>query len=79
MAELPSLADIAKRVRERRTAEGLSQKELAELVGVHHATIVALEKGEGNLRLVNAWRVLEALGLADPSAGRQEIRNLEKS
>ncbi|WP_192499039.1 hypothetical protein [Skermanella pratensis] len=37
--------------------------------GVHHATIVALEKGEGTLRLVNAWRVLWVLGLAEADTG----------
>lgn len=45
------------------------QKELAELAGVHHATVVALEKGKGTLRLVNAWRVLGVLGLAEEDAG----------
>ena len=50
-------------------ATGWKQKELAELAGVHHATVVALEKGKGTLRLVNAWRVLGVLGLAEEDAG----------
>ncbi|EWY37696.1 hypothetical protein N825_16725 [Skermanella stibiiresistens SB22] len=50
MDKLPSLRAIGALARERRVAERLTQKELADLVGVHHATILALEKGEGNLR-----------------------------
>lgn len=48
------------------------QKELAELAGVHHATVVALEKGEGTLRLVDARRVLGVLGLAEGDAGEDD-------
>lgn len=63
MDKLPSLNDIARLSRQRREAEGLSQKDLAALAGVHHTVVIALEKGDGRLRLANAWSVLQTLGL----------------
>ena len=65
MDKLPSLAEIGRRVRERRKAEGLSQKDLAGLTGIGHPSIIALEKGTGRLRLENAWTLLSVLGLAE--------------
>lgn len=62
---LPSLAGLAAMVRARRRAEGLTQKSLADLAGVSHVTVVALERGGGNLRLENAWKILTVLGLAE--------------
>lgn len=64
MDKLPSLREIGARAAQRRKEAGLSQKALAELAGVGHVTVIALEKGEGALRLENAWRILSALGLA---------------
>lgn len=62
---LPSLQLIAKTVIDRRKKAGLSQKALAELAGVGHVTVIALEKGHGGLRLQGAWRILDALGLIE--------------
>lgn len=64
MDELPSLKELGARAASRRRRAGLSQKALADLAGVGHVTVIALERGEGNLRLENAWRILVALGLA---------------
>lgn len=64
MDKLPSLKALGVRAARRRKAAGLSQKALADLAGVGHVTVIALEKGEGALRLENAWRILAALGLA---------------
>jgi len=63
MDKLPSLKEIATLARERREAEGLSQKDLAGLAGVHHTVVIAIEKGEGHVRFANAWAVLNALGM----------------
>lgn len=63
--KLPSLQAIGKAALERRTEAGLSQKALAELAGVGHVTVIALEKGTGSLRLEGAWRILDALGLVE--------------
>lgn len=65
MDRLPTLKTLGARAAQRRNEAGLSQKALAELVGVSHVTVIALEKGDGALRLENAWRILSALGLAD--------------
>jgi transcriptional regulator with XRE-family HTH domain len=68
--KLPGLKAIAAQALERRKQSGLSQKALADLAGVGHVTVIALEKGDGNLRLENAWRILAALGLAEEATGR---------
>ncbi len=44
-----------------RTARGLSQEELARLVGVRRETIVFLEKGKYNPSLRLAYRVARVL------------------
>ncbi|ARJ65673.1 hypothetical protein WV31_08395 [Magnetospirillum sp. ME-1] len=64
-AKLPDLKVLAALALERRKRAGLSQKALADLADVGHVTVIALEKGDGNLRLENAWRILSALGLAE--------------
>ena len=64
-SKLPTLRTIGENARERRKKAGLSQKALADLAGVGHVTVIALEKGEGGLRLEGAWRILGALGLVD--------------
>lgn len=65
MDKLPTLRAISLEAARRRKAAGLSQKALAELAGVGHVTVIALERGQGGLRLENAWRILAALGLAE--------------
>ena len=66
MDKLPSLVDLGAIVRQKRRQEKLSQKALADLVGVSHVTVLALEKGTGKARLENAWKILAGLGLAEP-------------
>lgn len=65
MDKLPSLRELGARSAQRRKEAGLSQKALAELAGVGHVTVIALERGDGGLRLENAWKILVALGLAE--------------
>jgi transcriptional regulator with XRE-family HTH domain len=70
-------------LRERRGAVGLSQKTLAEIVGVKRRTIVSAESLEPGSSLPHGttlWRILQALdGLADgpPLSGGplQELRD----
>ncbi len=49
------------RLKEVRTARGLSQEELARLVGVRRETIVFLEKGKYNPSLRLAFRTARVL------------------
>jgi len=63
MDKFPSLSELGQIVRQKRKQEKLSQKTLADLVGVSHVTVVALEKGTGKARLENAWKILIGLGL----------------
>ena len=65
MDKLPSLVELGEIVRQKRRQEKLSQKALADLVGVSHVTVLALEKGTGKARLENAWKILTGLGLAE--------------
>ncbi len=59
---------LVRRARERRLAEGMSQRDLAALAGVSVPTVVKLEKGDTSIRLDVALAILTTLGLAeDPS------------
>ena len=75
-AKLPDLKAIAALAVERRKLAGLSQKALADLAGVGHVTVIALERGDGGLRLENAWRILTALGLADERAAESDFSTI---
>lgn len=50
------------RVRELRTAVGLTQQQLAERVHVSSRTIISLEKGQYNPSLLLAYRIAEVFG-----------------
>lgn len=54
-------AQIADRVAERRGAMGLSQRELAELVGTTQSAIARLERGGRPPRIDTLLRIAEAL------------------
>jgi putative transcriptional regulator len=56
------------RVKELRLKNGLSQRQLAEMVGVRRETIVFLEKGKHNPSLKLAFQVSNAL-----NAGIEEV------
>ncbi|MFB2622930.1 helix-turn-helix transcriptional regulator [Methanothermobacter sp. KEPCO-1] len=50
-------------IREYRNRLGLTQEELAEMVGVTRQTIIALERGRYNPSLILAHRITRALGV----------------
>ena len=54
-------AQIADKVSERRVAMGLSQRELAELVGTTQSAIARLERGGRPPRIDTLLRIAEAL------------------
>jgi transcriptional regulator with XRE-family HTH domain len=53
MLDQPLITAFGKRIRELRTARGLSQEQLAELTGFHRTYIGMIERGERNLSLSN--------------------------
>lgn len=55
--------DLGARVRELRTAAGLSQSQLARLVGTRQPNIARLEAGGGMPRLETLQRIADALGV----------------
>lgn len=76
MDKFPSLSQLGQIVRQKRKQEKLSQKTLADLVGVSHVTVVALEKGTGKARLENAWKILTGLGLAERASSASPRKKL---
>ena len=55
--------DIGKWIRERRKELAVTQQTLADLAGVGINTLLAIERGEGNPRLLTLTTILDALGL----------------
>ncbi len=55
--------DIIKEAVKRRKEQGLTQEQLATLVGVSKPTLSSFEQGKTSITLANAIKVLHALGL----------------
>lgn len=55
--------DLARIVRERRRELGLSQEDLAGVIGVHRMFVSQLEAGKRSMRLESVLRLVQALGL----------------
>lgn len=55
------LIKFGNKVRERRTALGLSQEELGERAGVHRTYIGMIERAEKNITLENIEKIAKAL------------------
>ncbi len=60
------LVRYGKAVRKIRTAQGISQEELADLCGLHRTYISDVELGKRNLSLENIERIACALKLSLP-------------
>lgn len=62
------MSDIAKilgqRIRNYRTAKGLSQEKLAELSGCHHTYIGQIERGEKNATIESIEKISAALNVS---------------
>jgi transcriptional regulator with XRE-family HTH domain len=54
---------VGRRVREIRTARGISQEALAVAVGVHRTYLGGIERGERNLTLRTVERLAARLGV----------------
>ena len=55
---------IGNRIRNYRTARGLSQERLAELAGCHPTYVGQIERGEKNATLESVERIASALGVS---------------
>lgn len=57
------LKHVGKKIREVRKMQGLSQEQLAEMVGTKHTDIGKLERGERNVTLKTLEKVSSTLGI----------------
>jgi y4mF family transcriptional regulator len=58
-----SLDPLARAVRARRNALGLTQEEVADLAGCSERFVYALERGKGTVQLTKVLDVLRVVGL----------------
>lgn len=62
------MSDFAERVRQRREAEGMKQRELAEEAGISRTYLSEIERGEAqNISFRVVERLKEILGIGDES------------
>ena len=59
------LAALGERVRMRREALGMSQRELGRRAGMHHSFVAIVETGSRNASIVNLGRLARALDYDD--------------
>ncbi|WP_158374638.1 helix-turn-helix domain-containing protein [Cellulosimicrobium cellulans] len=70
---------VGRNIRRIRATRGLSQEELAELIGNHRTYVGSVERGERNLSLRSLERLADSLGvdpvalLAPPASGEPEL------
>lgn len=55
---------LGQKIREQRTAIGLSQEELADLSGLHRTYIGSIERGERNVSIQNIVLIARALSIS---------------
>ena len=55
--------DVVREAIKRRKENKLSQKNLAAIAGVNHASVIKLEKMQENIELKTAFSILRVLGL----------------
>ena len=58
-----SVDELTELVRARRRELGLSQEELADVIGVHRAFVSQFERGKASVRLDLVLRLVQALGM----------------
>jgi len=52
---------FGKRIRQLRKAQGYSQEEFADIVGVHRTYMGSIERGEKNITIATAKKISEGL------------------
>jgi transcriptional regulator with XRE-family HTH domain len=76
---------LGARIRDMRKSQGLSQEQLAEVSGLHHTYIGAVERGERNISIKSLLKITDALKISmgevfesvDPDRNDLENRVLE--
>lgn len=63
MKEIRHIQDVGRLIKQRRKTLGLSQKDLAGLVGVGNRFIVELERGKETIEFGKALLVLKMIGI----------------
>lgn len=57
------MEEIGKQIKERRKMLRITQRDLADLVGMSVNTLNKIEQGKSNPRLQNVLKIVEAVGL----------------
>lgn len=65
---------LAVALKEARTNQGMTQKDVAQLVGIKQATVSALENHPEKSRVETLFRLLAALGLELYVTGRDSVQ-----
>jgi transcriptional regulator with XRE-family HTH domain len=72
------MEELARHIRSHRTAQKLSQRELAERAGTSHSAISRIESGRHRITVDTLQRIAQALGvdliLTFESGGRRRVR-----
>lgn len=55
---------LGARIRDMRKSQGLSQEQLAEVSGLHHTYIGAVERGERNISIKSLLKITDALKIS---------------
>jgi len=55
--------EFGAKLRELRTAHGMSQQEMSAFVGISRSLVEAVETGRKNVTVVTAYRMADALGI----------------
>jgi HTH-type transcriptional regulator/antitoxin HipB len=58
-----SAADVGRLLKERRTKSGLSQRELAERIGVSRQWVMKVERGHARAEIGSVLRAFRAVGI----------------
>lgn len=61
-----NLRAFGAKLRELRTARGLSQEQLAHAAGLHRAVVGFIERGERDIGISQLWPLAEALDVTVP-------------
>jgi transcriptional regulator with XRE-family HTH domain len=59
-----NITDIGKTIKSRRKFLGITQQNLAEIIGISLRSLVEIETGKGNPTFIQIEKILKAIGLS---------------